>query len=136
MKVVLIAPLRPEQIAQLRAVEGRLDVVDAWDAFGPEMVTDWPAQTVEWYLPTHFRTMGDTPELHRQRNALLAEANVIAITFPFPTKIVSRAPNLQLVHQIPAGVSNLVRGDLWRTDVPVTTGRGAGSTLPIAEWAI
>jgi phosphoglycerate dehydrogenase-like enzyme len=43
---------------------------------------------------------------------------------------------LRFVHQIPAGVSNLTRGDLWQSAVPVTSGRGAGSTLPIAEWAI
>ena len=40
------------------------------------------------------------------------------------------------MHQLPAGVSNLTRGDLWRSQVPVTSGRGAGNTLPIAEWVV
>ena len=136
MKVVLIAPLAAERIAGIRAVDARLEVEDAWDLFGPELVADWPAQTVNWYLPPRFQTMADSPELRARRDDLLLSANVVCITFPFPTHLVGRAPNLQLVHQIPAGVSNLVRGDLWQTSVPVTSGRGAGSTLPIAEWAI
>src|SRR6185503_18534257 len=58
------------------------------------------------------------------------------IAFPPPLKLAGRAPNLRFVHQIPAGVSNLHNSDLWGGPVPVTSGRGAGSTLPIAEWAI
>src|SRR4051812_38295572 len=136
MKVVLVAPLRPEQIEQIRAVDARLDVIDAWELFGPELVADWPAQTVDWYLPAHFQTLADTPELRQQRDALLHDAQVVCVTFPFPTRLAGRAPNLRLVHQIPAGVSNLVHGDPWHANVPITSGRGAGSTLPIAEWAI
>jgi phosphoglycerate dehydrogenase-like enzyme len=136
MKVILIAPLSAERIADIQAVDARLDVEDAWNLFGPELVADWPAQTAEWYLPARFRVMTDAPKLRAQRDALLASANVLCFTFPPPLHIVARAPNLKFVHQIPAGVSNLVRGDLWKASVPVTSGRGAGSTLPIAEWAI
>jgi D-2-hydroxyacid dehydrogenase (NADP+) len=60
----------------------------------------------------------------------------MCIAFPFPTRLVARAPRVRFVHQIPAGVSNLSRGDLWQSSVPVTSGRGAGSTVPIAEWAL
>jgi phosphoglycerate dehydrogenase-like enzyme len=136
MKVVLIAPLSPERIADIRAVDASIDVEDAWDLFGPELVADWPAHTAEWYLPARFRLVSDTPELRAKRDAMLATTEVLCITFPPPLHVTGRAPNLKLVHQIPAGVSNLTRGDLWGTSVPVTSGRGAGSTLPIAEWAI
>lgn len=136
MKVVLVAPLSAERIADIRAVDARVDVEDAWDLFGPELVADWPAQTAEWYLPARFRALVDTPEFKGRRDALLATADVLCITFPPPLHVTGRAPRLRLVHQIPAGVSNLTRSDLWRTSVPVTSGRGAGSTLPIAEWAI
>jgi phosphoglycerate dehydrogenase-like enzyme len=37
---------------------------------------------------------------------------------------------------MPAGVSNLAQSDLWNGPVPVTSGRGVGGTLPIAEWAL
>jgi phosphoglycerate dehydrogenase-like enzyme len=136
MKVVLIAPLTSERIADIRAVDGRIEVEAAWELIAPELVADWPAQTAEWYLPAHFRARADTPALQARRDALLADAGAICITFPPPLRLAGRAPKVRFVHQIPAGISNLVRSDLWRGTVPVTSGRGAGSTLPIAEWAI
>ena len=136
MRVVLIAPVSAGDVAEIGAVDGRLRVEDGWELFGPELVADWPAHTVEWYLPRRFREMVDSEEQSRCRDALLREAEVVCITFPFPTRLVARAPRLRFVHQNPAGVSNLMHGDLWQGSVPVTSGRGAGSTLPIAEWAL
>jgi phosphoglycerate dehydrogenase-like enzyme len=136
MKVVIIAPLAAEDLAALQAVDARLEVEHAWDLFAPELVADWPRHTVDWYLPRRFKELTDSAEQRERRDALLAEAEVVCIAFPFPAHIVARAPRLRFVHQLPAGVSNLARGDLWHTHVPVTSGRGAGNTLPIAEWAI
>ena len=136
MKVVLIAPLPAERQAEIAAVDDRIEVVDAWELFGPELVSDWPKQTAESYLPRHFQTMMDSPARQQQRDAILADAEVVCFTFPPPLRLVGRAPKLKFVHQIPAGVSNLMKCDLWQGPVPVTSGRGAGSTLPIAEWAI
>ena len=136
MKVVLIAPLSAERVAEIAALDERLQVEDAWELFGPELVADWPAQTADWYLPRRFREMADGAEQRRRRDTLLASAEVVCITFPFPARLVARAPRLRFVHQLPAGVSNLTRGDLWQSGVPVTSGRGAGNTLPIAEWAL
>src|SRR5262249_29482835 len=102
----------------------------------PELVADWPKQTADSYLPRRFQTISDSPALQRQRDALLADAEVVCFTFPPPLRLVGRAPRLRFVHQIPAGVSNLMRSVLWDGPAPVTSGRGAGSTLPIAEWAI
>jgi D-2-hydroxyacid dehydrogenase (NADP+) len=136
MRVVLIAPVSAERIAEIAALDARLDLADAWELFGPELVADWPAHTAEWYLPRRFLEMADGEEQRRRRDAVLRSAEVICITFPFPTRLTARAPRLRFVHQLPAGVSNLMRGDLWRSGVPVTSGRGAGSTLPIAEWAL
>jgi phosphoglycerate dehydrogenase-like enzyme len=136
MEVVLIAPLVASQVARIKAVDSSLGVEQAWDLFGPELVADWPAHTVDWYLPRRFRDMVDSVAQRQQRDALLAQAEVVCITFPFPTRIAKRAPGLRFVQQLPAGVSNLVRGDLWHAAIPVASGRGAGNTLPIAEWAI
>src|SRR3954471_3050666 len=136
MKTVLIAPLSAEQVAEVAAVDDRLDVEHAWDLFAPELVAEWPEQTTKAYLSRRVRALPDSPELARRREAMLAEAEVVCITFPFPMRLVSRAPRLRFVQQIPAGVSNLTRGDLWRSSVPVASGRGVGGTLPIAEWAI
>lgn len=136
MKVVLIAPVSAERQAEIAAVDPRIEIVDAWEIFGPELVADWPRQTAESYLPRRFWDMPDGPELRQQRDAVLADAEAVCITFPPPLRLAGRAPRLRFVHQIPAGVSNLRNSDLWNGAVPVTSGRGAGSTLPIAEWAI
>ena len=136
MKVVLITPVSAEQAAKIAAVDPRLEIEQAWELFGPELVADWPAQTVEWYLPRRFRSLTDSEAQRQQRDALLREAEVVCLTFPFPLRLVARAPRLRFVHQIPAGVSNLTRGDLWSSPVPVTSGRGANRALPIAEWAL
>jgi D-2-hydroxyacid dehydrogenase (NADP+) len=136
MKVVLIAPVSESERAKILAVDSRLDVQDAWELFGPELIADWPLHTADWYLPKRFQALADSDELRTRRDELLASAEVVCITFPPPNRIAGRAPNLRFVHQLPAGVSNLTRGDLWRIGIPVTSGRGAGSTVPIAEWAI
>jgi phosphoglycerate dehydrogenase-like enzyme len=136
VKVVLITPLSAERLADLAALDPRLEIEPAWELFGPELVAEWPAHTAEWYLPRRFKTMADSDDLRQRRDALLASAEVVCLTFPFPLRLVARAPRLRYVHQIPAGVSNLVRGDLWNSSVPVTSGRGANRALPIAEWAL
>jgi phosphoglycerate dehydrogenase-like enzyme len=136
MKVVLIAPVPAERRAEIAAVDARIVIEDAWDLFGPELVADWPRQTAESYLPRRFLDLADSPELKARRDDLLADTEVLLLTFPPPLHLAGRAPKLRFVHQIPAGVSNLSRGDLWQSSIPVTSGRGAGSTLPIAEWAI
>src|SRR5882672_4947998 len=115
MKVVLIAPVSHGERARISAVDSRLDVQDAWELFGPELVADWPVHTADWYLPKRFQALPDTDMLRARRDELLAAAEVVCLTFPPPHKIAGRAPNLRFVHQLPAGVSNLSRGDLWRT---------------------
>ena len=136
MKIVVIAPLSAEAIAELAAVDPRLEVEPAWELFGPELVADWPPHTAEWYLPRRFRQLADSPEQRQRRDALLASAEVLCLGFPFPARLLARAPRLRYVHQTPAGVSNLRRGDLWGAPIPVTSGRGVNHALPIAEWAL
>jgi phosphoglycerate dehydrogenase-like enzyme len=136
VKVVVIAPMTAERAAELARVDRSVEVVDAWELFAPELVADWPGHTVDWYLPAGWRDWRDSDEQRQRRDALLGQADAICITFPFPTRLRARAPRVRLVHQLPAGVSNLRAGDLWQSGVPVTSGRGAGNTLAIAEWAI
>jgi phosphoglycerate dehydrogenase-like enzyme len=61
---------------------------------------------------------------------------VILGGWPFPLDLRARAPRLQWFHQRPAGASNLRRGDLWGSDVTVTTSRGQGSTRAMAEYVL
>ena len=136
MKIALIAPAPAAFNSRITSLDPCLELVPAFTLFGPEIVADWPAQTVDWYVPSRVREVVDTLELKRQRDELLGEAEVLCITFPFPTRLASRAPRLRYVHQVPAGVSNLMQGDLWGTSVPVSSGRGVNRSLPIAEWVI
>src|SRR6202008_4888675 len=71
-----------------------------------------------------------------ERDRLLSQAEVILGGWPFPLDLRARAPRLKWFHQRPAGASNLRRGDLWGSDVTVTTSRGLGSTLAMAEYAV
>jgi phosphoglycerate dehydrogenase-like enzyme len=68
---------------------------------------------------------------------VLAGADVILGGFPFPLDLRSRSPRLRWFHQTPAGASNLLIGDLWGSDVLVTTSRGQEDTRrPYAEYAL
>src|SRR6266481_8153446 len=71
-----------------------------------------------------------------ERDRLLAEAEVILGGWPFPLDLCARAPRLKWFHQRPAGASNLLVGDLWGSRVVVTTSRGSGNTLAMAEYAV
>jgi phosphoglycerate dehydrogenase-like enzyme len=71
-----------------------------------------------------------------ERDRLLAEAEVLVVGYPVPRKIAARAPHLRWAHHTQAGVSNLLRSDLWSSDVTLTSTRGSVSARAIAEWAI
>jgi len=46
---------------------------------------------------------------------------VILGGFPFILDMRARAPKLKWFHSAPGGASNLFKGDLWGSDVTVTT---------------
>jgi glyoxylate/hydroxypyruvate reductase len=117
--------------ARIEAVDPAIHLTDAGGWFDDEMRQTWPAFTAERYLPPPTAT----PD-RSTRDRLLAEADVVLGGFPFPLDLRARAPRLQWFHQRPAGASNLLRGDLWGSDVIVTTSRGAASSLAIAEYAL
>ena len=100
--------------------------------FDGEIRDSWPAFNSERYLSPNATGHG-TPE---ERDALLTEAEVIFATWPYPHNIRARVPKLKWFNQQPAGASNLLESDLWGSDIIVTTSRGYGNTLPIAEFAI
>ena len=71
-----------------------------------------------------------------QRDRLLNDAEIILGGWPFPLDLCARAPRLKWFHQRPAGASNLLLGDLWGSKVVVTTSRGLGNNLAMAEYAL
>src|SRR5271165_4811786 len=118
--------------ARIEAVDPAVRVTDAGSWFDGEIRDTWPAYTAAQYL-----TPGSTGQGTRgQRDRLLADAEIVLGGWPYPLDLRARAARLKWFHQRPAGASNLRLGDLWGSDITVTTSRGAGSTLAIAEYAV
>jgi glyoxylate/hydroxypyruvate reductase len=132
ISVLCILRTSPADRARIAAMDPRIKCVDAGGWFDGEIRETWPQFTSARYLAPNSNGSGTRAE----RDRLLAEADVIVGGWPFPLDLRARAPRLKWFHQRPAGASNLMRGDLWGSDVVVTTSRGAGNTLAIAEYAV
>jgi phosphoglycerate dehydrogenase-like enzyme len=130
--VLTISRISAAERARIEAVDPAIRLTDAGGWFDGEIRETWPAYASARYLGRNANGQGTRAE----RDRLLAEAEVILGTWPFPLDLRARAPKLEWFHQRPAGASNLKLGDLWGSDVVVTTGRGLGNTLAIAEYAV
>jgi glyoxylate/hydroxypyruvate reductase len=133
VNVLVIQRLSDAVKARIAAVDPAIRLVDAGGWFDGEIRETWPAYAIEGYFGQSGRDGAGTREA---RDRLLAEAEVIIGSFPFPIDLRARSPRLKWFHQRPAGASNLLIGDLWGSDVSVTTSRGAANPLPIAEYAL
>jgi phosphoglycerate dehydrogenase-like enzyme len=118
--------------ARIEALDPAVRFTDAGGWFDGEIRDTWPAYTAARYLPRNATGSGTRED----RDRLLGEAEIILGSFPFPLDLRARSPRLKWFHQRPAGASNLLRGDLWGSDVSVTTSRGVGSTLAMAEYVV
>ena len=132
VNILLIDRISPADKARIEAVDPRVRVTDAGGWFDGDIRETWPEFTVQRYLRPDANGQGTRAE----RDALLAEAEIVLAGFPFPLDLRARAPRLKWLHQRPAGASNLKIGDLWDSDVVVTTSRGYANSLPIAEYAL
>lgn len=132
MNVLTITRIGPEERAKIEAVGPAVRLTDAGGWYDGEMKATWPAYASARYLGRNASGQGT----REARDRLLAEAEVILGGFPFPLDLRSRSPRLRWLHQLPAGASNLRLGDLWGSDVMVTTSRGLGNTLAMAEYAL
>jgi phosphoglycerate dehydrogenase-like enzyme len=132
IQVLNIQRLSTADRAKIEAVDPAMRLTDAGGWFDGEYRTTWPAYTAARYLRPDATGTGTREE----RDRLLAEAEIILGGWPFPLDLRARSPQLKWFHQRPAGASNLLRGDLWGSDVTVTTSRGVGSTLAMAEYAV
>src|SRR5712691_7734748 len=132
VNVLVIQPIVDEELAQIACLDPRLCIIDARGWFDDEIRQTWPQWTVERYLGRR----PCPPSTRAERDRLLAQAEVILGGWPFPLDLRARAPRLQWFHQRPAGASNLLRGDLWGSDVSITTSRGYGNTGPMAEYVL
>ena len=132
VEVLSIQRINEADRARIEAVDPAVRLTDAGGWFDGEIRATWPAFAVARYLQPGAEGRGTREE----RDRLLAEAEVILGGWPFPLDLRARAPKLRWFHQRPAGASNLRLGDLWGSDVAVTTSRGTANALAIAEYAI
>lgn len=137
LNLSLYPPLSLEIIA---SISPDIRVIDVRHKFDEEMRESWPKATTERYLP---RPRANAPQSvmmpeqrRRELDALLGQADVVCIGFPYPLDLVSRAPRLKWVHQMTAGASNFRLGDIWGSRVVATNSRGHHMTLPIAEYVM
>jgi len=131
-EVLVIVPVSDDALSRIAAVDRCLHVVDARSWFDGEFRETWPPWTVQRYVGQRSGPMSTRQE----RDQLLASAEIVLGGFPFPLDLRARAPRLRWFHQLPAGASNLLRGDLWGSEVIVTTSRGYGNTRAMAEYVL
>ena len=130
--VLSLVRLGPADRAKIETVSPDIRLTDMGGWFDGEFRETWPAFTAQRYLAPNALGNGTRAE----RDAALAEAEVVLGGWPFPRDLRARAPDMRWFHQRPAGASNLLNGDIWGSDVMVTTSRGLGNTLAIAEYAV
>jgi len=134
VNVLLLGAVGENAVEQIAAVDPAVHVSDARGQFEVEYAQTWPAESVRRYVPQAL--IAQSTMTRAERDALLAQAEVICLRFPFPLDLRARAPRLKWLHQTPAGASNLRLGDLWGSPITVTTSRGANNALPIAEYIL
>src|SRR6266568_3366837 len=132
VNILSIQRVRAAERARIEAIGPGVRLTDAGGWFDGEYRETWAPYAASRYIAPNSTGKGTREE----RDRLLAEAEVILGGWPFPLDLRARAPRLKWFHQRPAGASNLLRGDLWGSDVAVTTSRGAGNTLAMAEYAV
>jgi phosphoglycerate dehydrogenase-like enzyme len=132
VNILSITHIRAAERARIEAIDPGVRLIDAAGWFDGEYRETWSAYAASRYVAPNSPGKGTREE----RDRLLAEAEVVLASWPFPLDLRARAPRLKWFHQRPAGASNLLRGDLWGSDVTVTTSRGVGNTLAMAEYAV
>ena len=132
VNVLVIQTISDEELAQIARLDARIRVVDARGFFDDEIRQTWPQWTVNRYMG---KRRGPSSS-REERDRLLGLAEVILGGWPFPLDLRARSPRLKWFHQRPAGASNLRFGDLWGSDVTVTTSRGHGNTRATAEYVL
>ena len=130
--ILALTPINANDRLLIEAIDPTVHLTDAAGWFDGEYRDTWPPFSAERYLAQGTAGRGTREE----RDRLLAQADIILGGWPFPLDLHARAPRLQWFHQRPAGASNLLRGDLWGSDVIVTTSRGSANGLAIAEYAV
>ena len=130
VNILVMAPiLGSDPTTILNVDDPAIRILDGNAAFLAEL----EAQGVHTFSPAP--DLGP-PQPLEERNALLAQADVLLIGYPVLREVVSRAPRLRWVHHTAAGASNFWDSDLWTSQITLTTGRGSVAPTSIAQYII
>ncbi|NQV57987.1 MAG: D-2-hydroxyacid dehydrogenase [Rhodospirillales bacterium] len=132
VNILNLAPITDAEQRAIEAVDPSVTVIDAAGWFNGEVCETWPSYATRRFL----REMRDGKGTRQERDAMLADCDIILGGYPCPLDLVSRSPNLKWFHQRQAGANNLHDTDLWGSDVIVTTSRGINNVIPIAEYIV
>lgn len=132
INILCIIGLKPQEKARIEALDPRIRITEGAGWFDGEMRATWPAEAGRRYINPNSDGKGTRAE----RNAMLASADIVVVSYPFPMDIRARGTRVKWVHQRPAGANNMTNGDLWGSDIPVTTSRGFAASVAIAEFAV
>jgi phosphoglycerate dehydrogenase-like enzyme len=126
VRVLVMAPHLGSDLAYVAEVDQQVEVLDGNRAFVAELVAQ-------------HQSPGPVPPgapTEAERDRLLAAADVLLVGYPVPVRLAERATSLRWAHHTQAGVSNLVRSDLWTSSVLLTSSRGAVGVTAIAEYVM
>ena len=132
VEVLIVANAPDAALERIAHVEQRVKVIDARAWFDEELRATWPQWTVDRYLGRAKKS----PASLDQRNRALASAEIVLIGWPPVKDLRARAPRLKWVHALPAGASNFLGTDLWKSDVVLTTSRGLTNRRAMAEYVL
>jgi phosphoglycerate dehydrogenase-like enzyme len=120
VSVAVIAPIVGRDLSFISDVDHRVQVFDANFAA--------PSRRA--------RSDGQAAPSSDSLDAILAQAEVLLVGYPVPEVLAALSPRLVWAHHTQAGVSNLISTDLWRSDVTLTSSRGAVAATAIAEYVL
>ena len=129
VNVLVMAPNLGRDLSFIADVAPNVRVLDGNAAFAAELVAEG-SRTIAGEPAS-----GTLPPLE-ERNALLAQADVLLMSYPVLKNIASRAPRLQWMHHTQAGVSNIWRSDIWDSQITLTSSRGFVAPTSIAQYVI
>ena len=132
IKILSLTNLPNNFQGEIEKIDSRLQLTMAPGWFDGEIRDTWPSFTTDRYLAPD----SNGKATREERDKLLNDAEILLVGFPFPLDLKARSPKLNWVHQRPAGASNMLRGDLWQSDIVVTSSRGYAHNLPIAEYTL
>jgi glyoxylate/hydroxypyruvate reductase len=126
VKVLVMAPHLGSDLEYVTQVDPGVEVLDGNSAFTAELVEQ---NQMPGPIPPGAPSRTD-------RDRLLEQADVLLLGFPVPRLLIGRTTTLRWAHHTQAGVSNLLRCDLWTSSVPLTSSRGAVGISGIAEYVM